>query len=219
MQTESSQNTRIVALAASPSKGWNSDSMLDAFIQGIHDTDASIVVQKHYVVDIPIDMYSYENRECAQPHEKEFSKLLIQIQNAQGLIIATPTYNFSVPAGLKNLIDRMRCIALDMNKKNTFNQPTGLLGSLRTYFLVSGGTPRWAQKILFFAFPPFWLRSVFLYYGAKCLGAFYSGDVTTHTNEKILMKCRKYGRRYARKVLAEHGNNILEQIFWRPPQR
>lgn len=208
----------IIALSGSPSKGRNSDSMLDAFIEGIKKYSKDIKITKKYVVDIPIETYRFENGQGPMEYEEDFRILTEDIKNADGLVIATPTYNFGVPSELKNFIDRIRCIALDLKQKNKLGQPTGKMTHLSTYFLVTGGTPRWAQKILFFAFPPFWLRSVFLYYGAKCFGAYYSGDVRTFENKKILNNCKKFGYRYAKKVMKCHGNRILERIFWRPPQ-
>lgn len=212
---------KIIALYASPSRGRNSDSMMDNFLTGIQNADknSSIEIQKINLSEIFIENYSYQNSRGAQENEKDFAELTEKIKSsADALIISTPTYNFSVPAGLKNFIDRIRFIALDLENKNIMNQPIGKLGQLKVYFLVSGGTPSWAQKILFFAFPPFWLRGVFLYYGAKCMGAFYSGNIKTFQNQRILNKCQKLGYKFAKKLLAGKNHGILERIFWRPPQ-
>ena len=209
---------RIIALSCSPSRGRNSDSMVDAFIEGSESVDG-IFIEKIYLNDIKIENYCYENGKGALPSEEKFLKLTQKIAKADGLIIAAPTYNFSVPAHLKNFIDRIRYIALDLDEKNKIGQPVGKLGNLGCYFLVSGGVPKYAQKILFFAFPPFWLRGVFLYYGAKVHGAFYSGDIRTFENKKILNKCKKLGTKYASRILKEKGNHVLEKVFWRPPER
>lgn len=209
---------KIVTLSCSPSKGRNSDSMLDAFIKGIQKHQ-NINVEKFYINDIKINTYCFENRTGASEDESEFEALTESIKYSQGLVIATPTYNFSVPSQLKNFIDRLRFFALDLEHKNSLSQPTGMLGYLKTYFLVSGGTPHWAQRILFFAFPPFWLRAVFLYYGSVVYGAIYSGDIKTFENKKILAKCEKAGFKYGKKVLRDSKNSILEKLFWRPPQK
>jgi FMN-dependent NADH-azoreductase len=212
------EKKQIFAISASPSKGRNSDTMLDKFIEGAQKVEG-IEIEKVYLNDIQIDNYTYENGQCPQPHEEEFAKLVDKINVCEGLVIATPTYNFSVPAGLKNFIDRSRCIALDMEKKNWLGQPVGKMGNIRAYFLVSGGTPVWAQKLLFFAFPPFWLRSVFLYFGANVIGAFYTGDTKAFQNEKILNKCIIKGINFGRDVMKRKTNNVPERIFWRPPQK
>ena len=210
--------SKVIALSCSPSRGRNSDSMLDAFIEGLQ-THKQIIVEKIYLEDVLIERYCYENRGGACPNEPEFESLTQSIKYAQGLIIATPTYNFSVPAHLKNFIDRLRFFALDFEHKNKLGQPVGMLQYLKTYFLVSGGTPHWAQRILFFAFPPFWLRAVFLYYGSIVYGALYSGDIKTYENKKILATCKKAGIRYGKKLIKNSQNSILERLFWRPPQK
>ena len=211
-------NPKVIALACSPSHGRNSDTMLDSFIEGLK-THKNITVEKIYLDSIQIDTYSFDNSSGPQEHETAFRELTEKIKNIQGLVIATPTYNFSVPAHLKNFIDRLRFFALDLNHENTLNQPVGQLKYLKTYFLVSGGTPNWAQKILFFAFPPFWLRSVFLYYASVCLGAYYTGDVASFKNKRIQNTCKKEGIIYGKKLIKNVNNPILEQLFWRPPQK
>lgn len=208
---------KILAISSSPSRHRNSDTMLDYFIQGMNKVP-NIEVEKIYLSDISIDIYTYENSTGPAEHEKDFNILSQKIKESSGLVIATPTYNFSVPAHLKNFIDRIRFLSLDLKNKNKLGQPTGKLGYLSTYFIVSGGTPSWAEKILFFAFPTFWLRGVFLYFGAKVMGAIYTGDIKSFENKKILNKCFKKGFRYASKLAKKKDHGILEKIFWRPPQ-
>lgn len=208
----------VIALSCSPSRGRNSDSMLDHFIDGVREV-ADMNVTKIYLDDILIREYTFENSTGPLPDEIAFKALTDRLKNeTTGLVIATPTYNFSVPSHLKNFIDRIRFIALDLSKKNRLGQPVGMLGHLKMYFLVSGGTPTWAQRCLFFAFPPFWLRGVFLYFGASVLGGYYSGDVRTFANHTVLERCRREGKRYAMRLVRGKGNHLLERIFWRPPQ-
>jgi putative NADPH-quinone reductase len=192
--------------------------MLDYFILGMREIEG-IEIEKIYLDDIPIDTYKFEIKDGPQEHEKEFKILSDKItKEITGLVIATPTYNFSVPSYLKNFIDRIRFFSLDFKKKNKFGQPVGMLGHLKTYFLVSGGTPNWAEKILFFAFPPFWLRGVFLYFNAKVMGAYYSGDIETFKNKKALDVCFRRGKKYAKQLIKHKDQGILENIFFRPPQ-
>ena len=208
---------KIIALSCSPSKGRNSDTMLDNFMLGVKEIPG-IEIEKIYLCDIPIDFYTFENSTGPGKNEKEFAVLIDKIQKADGLVIATPTYNFAVPGQLKNFIDRIRPIALDLNEKNRLNQPKGKLGHLRTYFLVSGGTPNWAEKILFFTFPPFWLRNVFLYFGARVMGATYTGDVHSFQNHAVHDKCFRVGKHYAIDMVLGRGHGLLEHLFWRTPQ-
>ena len=192
--------------------------MLDSFIKGIEKEQPNFEVEKIYLTDIEFEYFSFENRLGPTENEKEFSSLCESITQADALVIAAPTYNFSVPAQLKNFIDRIRFFALDFNDQTKLRQPRGKLPYLQTYFLVSGGTPRWAQRMLFFAFPPFWLRNVFLYYGAECMGAYYTGDVGAFQNDKVMNMCKKKGACFAKNLAKEKRQNIPERIFWRPPQ-
>ena len=191
---------KIIAISASPSKGRNSDTMLDYFTKGIGSKSKNkLSIEKVYLDDISFDTYKYENKNGPTENEDEFSKLTQKIKECDGIVIATPTYNFSVPAKLKNLIDRIRFIALDPEKKNILGQPVGKLNNHKLYFLVSGGTPSWARFFLFFLFPPFWLFVVFAYYGSFASGSFYSGNTRTFENKKILNKCFKRGQKFSEK--------------------
>jgi len=193
---------KIVAISSSPSKGRNSDIMLDNFISGIKNTGKDfVIVEKFYLEDVHFDHYEYENRFGPTENEKDFAILAEKMKTADGLIIATPTYNFSVPARLKNLIDRIRFIALDLDNKNFLGQPKGKFKKHRLFFLVSGGTSVYIQKILFFLFPNFWLRIVFMYYGSFKINSLYSGDIKTYQNKRILMKCFNSGEKFIKKIL------------------
>jgi multimeric flavodoxin WrbA len=192
--------------------------MLDAFIEGIKGVE-NIEIEKVYLNDIPIEMFRYVNKDGPLPHEVAFADLMKKFQNADGLVIATPTFNFSVPAQLKNFIDRIRYFALDFEHVTWLGQPVGKLGYLKSYFLVSGGTPNWVQKMLFFTYPPFWLRGVFIYHGAIYVGSFYSGDVQTYKNKKVLEKCKKNGLRYAQNLYQGGYSGVMRKIFIRPAQK
>ena len=115
---------KIIALSCSPSRGRNSDTMLDNFILGVKSV-GGVEIEKIYLSDINIDTYTHENSRGSASHEEKFAELVEKIQNANGLVIATPTYNFSVPAHLKNFIDRLRFVALDLENRNRIGQPVG----------------------------------------------------------------------------------------------
>ncbi len=192
---------KIIAISASPSKKRNSDTMLDYFILGLKEKSKNnLEVEKFYLNDIEFENYQYENSLGAMENEKDFSELVNKFKESDGIIIATPTYNFSVPAKLKNFIDRIRFIALDLEKKNFLGQPVGKLKKQKIFLLVSGGTPNWTHFFLFFMYPDFWLRAVFFYYGNKKILSFYSGDIKTYQNKKILTKCFKRGQKFAKKI-------------------
>lgn len=214
-----SQNSlHVIALACSPSHGRNSDTMLDSFIEGLKK-HKDIIVEKIYLDSIYIETYKFENCTGTQDDEKDFKLLTEKIKSSQGLVIATPTYNFSVPAHLKNFIDRIRFFALAMDKRNMLSQPVGLLRYLKTYFLVSGGTPHWAQRLFFIIFPPFWLRFIFLYYGSSCLGSYYVGDTSSFKNPTFQKECYKRGTKYGTQLKNSKRIKPKRWFSFKPPQK
>lgn len=200
---------KIIALACSPEKGGNSDTLLDEFIKGVSRV-AWVTIEKVYLHDIPIAPYSYVKKFPDLQEEPEFVALTEKLAEADGLVIATPTYNFGVPAPLKNFIDRIGFMGLDYKNLNVFKQPTGLLGYLRTYCIVTGGTPNHIQNLLFVAFPRFILWVELLYYGVRRYGSSFAGGLTysmpAKKRPKLLRKYASIGEKYAQKLLQDKIN-------------
>lgn len=201
---------KIVALSCSPSKGFNSDNMLDAFLKGLAEVqlkvgDKVLQFEKIYLNDLEIANYSFLNRLPDPAKEPEFVELVEKVVSADGVVIATPTFNFGVPAALKNLLDRMSYKALNPKQINWLHQPTGQLTNIRAFYLVSCGTPLLLQKIGFFLFPAFWMKVVFWYFGAQTWGSVYGTGLNAKNlakdNLKLMAKCQKAGRKYAERQL------------------
>ena len=106
---QNKKTKHIIALSTSPSRGRNSDTMLDAFLEGAKKI-SGIEIEKIYLDTIPIDYYKYDNKNGPQPHETEFKNLADNIQGSDGLVIAAPTYNYSVPAHLKNFVKNKKVV-------------------------------------------------------------------------------------------------------------
>lgn len=177
--------------------------MANAFQEGL-EKKGSFEIHNIYLRDIPFHDYSYKYK---KPNEDEtqFKNLTENIQTADALIIATPTYNFSVPSRLKNFIDRIGFFALDYSKKTITKQPMPQLKYLQTFFLVSGGSPRIISRCLCFLFPQFWLMAIFKYYGAKTRGSLYGGGLSYCTparqNKKLLKECQNAGKKFAKNLI------------------
>ena len=193
---------KVIVIYGSPEERSNSAVMADHFIKGMKQ-DKDVEVFEVYLKDLVFDMYCHAKKAPSE-YESDFCRLTKELQKAHGLVIATPTYNFSVPAKLKNFVDRIGFIALDYKQKNWMGQPVPKLGHLKTFYLVSGGSPKIIQKLLFFLFHPFWLYVVFKYYGAKPKGAVYGGGLTfqnpAHKQKKLLSCCEERGKGYAKKL-------------------
>ena len=198
------QLKQIIALACSPSKGFNSDSMLDAFLAGVGDLNG-INIEKIYLNDLKIDNYSFLNRIPDVKAEPELVELIEKLVNCDGLVIAAPTFNFAVPAALKNLLDRLSYKALDYKNINWLAQPTGKLRDLRTFFLVSCGTPWYILAFTWLFFPLIWLKLVFWYFGARNQGGIYgaglNGQNLAKDNVKLMSLCQKLGKNFGQKLV------------------
>lgn len=194
----------LIALAASPNKGGNSDTLLDSFLEGVKAECSDVEIKKTYLYDLECAPFAHKTK-MPLDTEAEFAAICESLATASGLIIATPTFNFNVPGPLKNFIDRIGFMALDYSTLNKVGQPTGKLGHLRTFFVVTGGTPNLARKFLFVLFPGFWLSIASKYYYAKSGGAMYAGNLTfahpAKDQPKLLNQAKKQGQKYARKFL------------------
>ncbi len=202
--TEISMSKTIMALAGSPNKGGNSDSLMESFLEGVKEVHPDVQVEKTYIYDLDCAPFEHKTKVPLES-EIELAALGEKLKSASGLIIATPTFNFNVPGPLKNFIDRIGYMALDYKNINKLGQPTGQLGHLRTFFIVTGGTPNFYRRMLFFVFPPFWLSVAFKYYYAKSGGALYEGKLTFRNpvkeQPKVLARAKKRGIKYAQKYL------------------
>lgn len=109
-----------------------------------------------YGADCPVDDMEMIRTEMAKAH---------------GVIVATPIWNFSVPAHLKNLIDRMGAFSLDSESHSL-----GMLKSKPFFLLYTGGTPAAAW--------PFMKRTTshlpvsLQYFGASILGVHFEPRTT-----------------------------------------
>jgi len=195
---------KIIAIMASPNEKGNSNTLLDSFLSGIKTDDFS--VEKVILKEIDFADYSYEfSQEPDKKKEPKFRELCDKLRKADGIVIASPTYNFSVPAKLKNLIDRIGYFSLDYKKMNMVGQPTGLLGDKKVFVIITGGTPIWIKHFLFFLFPGFWLKVVFAYYGCFSCSTQYAGKLTYSNPAKnyprLLEKFKRLGEKFSKKLL------------------
>lgn len=89
--------------------------------------------------------------DARQPEHKSqlaFSdKLVSEIQNADTLVIATPIYNFGVPATLKAWVDMVARVGVTF--RYTENGPVGLLEGKRAVILVASGGTKVGSEIDF----------------------------------------------------------------------
>lgn len=85
--------------------------------------------------DLNIKHFSLDFYKSVCHQEEDFCAVQSLIENAHGLVIATPVWNYSVPAHLINLIDRMGSFALDETRRK------GTLKGLPSYIIFTAGVP------------------------------------------------------------------------------
>jgi len=119
--------------------------------------------------DLAIGHFSLQCYEQDFQHEEDLLRIRDAIHEADGVVIATPIWNFAVPAHLKNLIDRLGTFYLD-----TETRSKGQLNGKPFFCLFTGGAPAaaWTGMMKFTtSFMPDALR----YFGANPVGSFYEG--------------------------------------------
>jgi NAD(P)H-dependent FMN reductase len=105
-------------------------------VEGIKRTDKRCVIDTLYLYDLSLDHFTLKHYEPKTNQGKDFEKLRAAIENADGVVIATPIWNFSVPGHLKNAIDRMGSFGLDPETRTL-----GMLKGKPVYLLYTGGSP------------------------------------------------------------------------------
>ncbi|PIR50022.1 hypothetical protein COU79_01710 [Candidatus Peregrinibacteria bacterium CG10_big_fil_rev_8_21_14_0_10_54_7] len=167
----------ILVLVAGTNEPSNSNMLADAFIEGMQQ-GGDVTVEKRRLKDLQIDHFSLEHYNPEFRHEEDFRNLQHLIEKADGLVIASPVWNFGVPAHLKNFIDRMGSFALDETRSR------GTLRGKPFYLIFTGGVPAPAWKGL--------MRKTtsFVPEGLKYFGASYIGH---HFESKCVKGRGKFG--------------------------
>lgn len=124
----------ILLLVAGTNEPSNSNALADAFIQGMQQ-HGSIHCDKVHIKDLRIDHFTLDCYDPQCNQEEDFCRVQKLMEKSHGFVIATPIWNFSVPAHLKNLIDRMGSFALDITRSK------GTLKGKPFYLILTGGTP------------------------------------------------------------------------------
>ncbi len=204
----------ILVLVAGTNEPSNSNMLADAFIQGMQQ-EHTIRVQKKRLKDLTIDHFSIDDYAPQCKQEEDFCALQELLQKSSGFVIATPVWNFSVPAHLKNFIDRMGSFALDASRSK------GTLAGKPFYLIFTGGAPMPAWKGLMqktCSHVPESLK----YFGASYMGHHFEGKCTLGKGKfgivvderpESLTSLRAQGHAFAKvvKVYHETGKAPIRQ--------
>lgn len=106
--------------------------------------------------------------------------LVLEIQNAEAIVIGLPIYNFGVPAALKAWIDMIARARLTF--RYTENGPEGLLQGKKAYLVIaSGGVP--IDSPMDFATP--YLRQALAFVGITDVEIIAAEQLNTKAEESI----------------------------------
>jgi NAD(P)H-dependent FMN reductase len=163
---------KILALVAGTNTPSNTDYLADTFIKGIREADGTATVEKIMIRDLHLDHFTLAHYDAATAQGPDFARLKDAVLSADGLLVASPIWNFSVPAHLKNLIDRIGSFGLD-----TETHSLGTLKGKPVFLLYAGGSPTVAWTGLIsrnVSHMPYSLR----YFGATIVGMHYEERCT-----------------------------------------
>lgn len=160
---------KVTVIVAGTNEPSNSNALADAMIEGMKFAIPETEIAKVRLKDLSIGHFNLDcyGPSCPIDGLTQVQKLMIE---SDGIIIATPIWNFSVPAHLKNLIDRMGAFALDTSHSlGTFNGKPFL-------FIVTAGMPKSAWPFIRKTFSH--VPTAIQYFGGSVLGTFFEGGCT-----------------------------------------
>ena len=161
---------KILVVLAGTNQPSNAETLAKAFCAGIHDFDAQSTIAWVRLADVEIDHFTLECYDEKHDQGEAMRNIQKEMQSADGVIIASPVWNFSVPGHLKNFIDRCGSFALDATHS------VGTLQKKPFYLLFTGGSPDagWHLTKRTVSHLPVSIR----YFGGTVIGQHYEGRCT-----------------------------------------
>ncbi len=207
---------KILVLVAGTNEPSNAKLLADRFLEGIkrvEGMDAELIRLK----DLHIDHFHLGHYEPGMDQGEDFRRIQDAVQGAAGVVLASPIWNFSVPAHLKNLIDRMGSFGLDAQARSL-----GTFKGKPFFLLYTGGTPKTAWPLMrrTTSHVPVSIR----YFGGSILGTHYEPRCTLGRGKFGVVvdqrpdsceEVRKKGEAFARvaKRFAETGKLPLKEVI------
>lgn len=165
----------ILVLVAGTNEPSNCAYLKDAFVKGMQK-QGDVSINTKLLKDLNIEHFNLDFYEPACHQEEDFCAIQDLVQSAHGLVIATPIWNFGVPAHLKNLLDRMGSFALDETRSK------GTLGGLPFYMIFTGSAPVPAWKGIMEKTSSF-ISEGLQYFGASYIGHHFEPSCTVGRGE------------------------------------
>lgn len=214
---------RVLVLIAGTNTPSNSAMLAETFVDGVKEAIPEMGVTMLRIKDLRIEHFTIERYTPACIPEDDFCTIQELVIDAAGIVIATPIWNFSVPAHLKNIIDRIGAFALDQETHSK-----GQLKGKPVFLIYTGGAPLIAWKALMYL-TTVHVAEAFKYYGAVIIGRYFEPHclvskgvfgLVVDKRPKSLAAVRQAGRSFANvvKTFAETGRlpfstRIIRSIF------
>lgn len=165
----SASKTLITIIVAGTNEPSNAHMLAEKFKEGALSAgaDITLVRLKEYTLD-HFDLRLYD---ATYPNNDRFDEISETIKRSDGLVIASPVWNFSVPAHLKNLIDRMGSFGLD-----TETHSVSTLNGKPTFLIFTGGAPAVAWPML--KRTTSHVGAGLQYFGCSIVGTHFEGSCT-----------------------------------------
>jgi len=196
---------QLVAIYCAPNRDSNSATLCDEFCRGVET--AGIHVEKIYLYDMHLPYFNYKNRKADPPESRENKDIKLMekmLLGSKGIVIATPVWNFSVPAKLKNMMDRISYFG------RVFKHPYSMkkqpnLHHVNCFYIMTTGAPWYGW--LFDSIAYFQTKLTMWYFGGRNRGllkAHNCGNGSKNVVKKrrrLLQKSYKKGYKFAKKYL------------------
>lgn len=191
----------ILILVAGTNHPSNSEVLARAFIDGIGEFSPTSTTNILRLDKLNIAHFTIEHYNPATDQGADFNLIKDEILKADGVVIASPVWNFGVPAHLKNLIDRIGAFALDETHS------VGQLNGKPFFLIYTGGVPNagWPLTKRTTSFMDFGLQ----YFGACVIGHHYEGRATAG---KGIFKEVVSSRPESLKTAKEKGKKFAEVV-------
>lgn len=189
---------KIVVIVAGTNEPSNSNMLADSMVDGMK-TQANLTVEKIRLKDLQIAHFNLSCYGTDCPIDG-LTRVQKAITEADGVVIATPMWNFSVPAHLKNLIDRMGAFALDDESHSL-----GTLKGKPFFLIITAGMPKTAW--------PFIRKTVshlpvsIQYFGGSVIGTHFEASCTLGRGVFGLVVDK---RPESLKKISEHGVKFVK---------
>ncbi len=155
---------KITILVAGNNRPSNAAFLAHTFAEGLTRTHPAAEVTTITLAELDVPHFTLAAYDPNHSPTPDTHKLHEAVKNADGIVVASPVWNFSVPAHLKNALDHLGAVCLDQATHSK-----GQLQEKPCMFLFTGGAPMIAWKALL-NITTLHVSEAFKYYGAAVVG-------------------------------------------------